>query len=155
VHHVVMNVMKDVMVHHVMGTATLGLHGDRFSAIRSGLGVSRGLLGARRSSLRGSGRLLGGTGGSLSALRRGGSLRGGRLGFLRGVLPGASSKQRERQCSAGKCDHFRSLYPFHPDSFPPYKSAVGPPCGPRYKLVTLQTELPCPNGYVHNKLYIS
>ena len=91
-HHMVMNVVNHVMVHHMMGAATFGLHSDRFSAIRSGLGVSRGLFGARSSSLRGSSRLLGGTRGSLSALRRGGSLRGCGLGLLRGVLPGASSK---------------------------------------------------------------
>jgi hypothetical protein len=87
----VMNVMKDVMVHHVMAT-TLGLHGDRLSAISGGLGVSRSLLSARCSRLRGSGRLLRRIGGSLSTLRRGSSLRRRRLGLLRGVLPGASSK---------------------------------------------------------------
>ncbi len=86
----VMNVMHDVMMHHVM--ATFGLHGDRFSAICSGLRVSRGLLGAGGGSLRGRGRLLRRAGGSFSTLRRGGSLRGRRLGFLRGVLTGASSK---------------------------------------------------------------
>jgi hypothetical protein len=91
VHHMVMNVMDDVMVHHVMAT-TLGLHSDRLSAIRGGLGVSRSLLSARSGSLRGSGRLPRRSGGSLSALRRGGSLRSRRLGLLRGVLTGASSK---------------------------------------------------------------
>ncbi len=90
-HHMVMNVMNDVMVHHVMAT-TLGLHGDCLSAICGSLGVSRGLLSARCSSLRGSGRLPRRSGGSLSALRRGSSLRGRRLGLLRGVLTGASSK---------------------------------------------------------------
>ena len=90
-HHMVMNMMHDVMVHHVMAT-TFGLHGDRLSAIRSGLGISRGLLGARCSSLRGGGRLPRRSGGSLSALRRGSGLRGRRLGLLRGVLSGASSK---------------------------------------------------------------
>jgi hypothetical protein len=87
----VMNMMHDVMVHHVMAT-TFGLHSDRLSAIRSGLGVSRGLLRARGGSLCGSGRLLRRTGGSLSALRRGISLRGRGLRLLRGVLTGASSK---------------------------------------------------------------
>jgi hypothetical protein len=87
----VMNVMNDVMVHHVMAT-TLGLHCDRLSAISGGLGVSRGLLGARSGSLCGSGRLLRRIGSSLSTLRRGSSLRSRRLGLLRGVLTGASSK---------------------------------------------------------------
>jgi len=90
----VMNMMHDVMAHHMM--ATFGLHGDRLSAICGGFRISRSLLGARGRSLRGGGRLLRRIGGSLSALRRGGGLRGGRLGLLRGVLPGASSKQRER-----------------------------------------------------------
>jgi hypothetical protein len=89
----VMNVMNDVMVHHVMATAaTLGFHGDRLSAIRSSLGVSRSLLSARRGSLCRSGRLLCGTGGSLSALRRGGSLCRRGLRLLCGVLARASSK---------------------------------------------------------------
>jgi hypothetical protein len=103
----VMNVMHDVMVHHVM--ATLSLHRDRFSAIRSSLRISRGLLGARRSSLRGGGRLLRRVGRSFSARRRGGSLRGRRLSLLRGVLPGASGKQCKSQSSPGKCDHSRSF----------------------------------------------
>jgi hypothetical protein len=84
-----MNMMHDVMTHMM---ATFGLHGDRLSAIRTGLGISRSLLGARRGSLRRSGRLLGRAGGSFSALRRGGSLSSGRLGLLRSVLTGASSK---------------------------------------------------------------
>ena len=90
-HHVVMNMMHVVMmvVHHMM--AGFGFHGDRLSAIRSCLRVSRGLLGARGSSLRGGGRLLRRIGGGLSALGRGGSLCGGRLGLLRGVLTSASS----------------------------------------------------------------
>ena len=86
-----MNVMNDVMVHHVMAT-TFGLHGDRLSAIRSSLGVSRGLLSTRRGGLCGSGRLLRRTGGSLSALRRGTGLRCRSLRLLRGVLTGASCK---------------------------------------------------------------
>jgi hypothetical protein len=90
VHHVVMNMVHDVVVHHVM--ATFGFHRDRLSAIRSGLCISRGLLGARRSSLRGGGRLLRRIGGSFSALRRGSGLCSRRLGLLRGVLSSASSK---------------------------------------------------------------
>jgi hypothetical protein len=103
----VMNMMHDVMVRHVM--TTFGLHGDRLSAIRSGLGISRGLLSTRRGSLRRSGRLLARAGRSFSALRRGGGLRGRCLGLLRGVLSGASSKQRQSQCSPGKRDQFRSF----------------------------------------------
>jgi hypothetical protein len=90
-HHMVMNVMHDVMA-YVM--AAFGLHGNRFGAIRSSLRISRGLLGARRSSLRSSGRLLRRIGRSFSTLRRGRGLRGRCLGLLRGVLSGASSKQR-------------------------------------------------------------
>jgi len=102
-----MNMVNDVMMHHVM--ATFGLHGDRVSAIGSGLCISRGLLGARGGSLRRSGRLLRRVGGSFSALRRRSGLCSRRLRLLRGVLTGASSKERESQCSPGKCDHFRSL----------------------------------------------
>ena len=87
----VMNMVHDVVMHHVMATA-FGLHRDRLSAIRSGLCISRGLLGPRGGSLRGSGRLLRRIGGSLSALRRGSGLRGRRLRLLRGVLSSASSK---------------------------------------------------------------
>jgi hypothetical protein len=87
----VMNMVHDVVMHHVMATA-FGLHGDRLSAIRSGLRISRGLLGARGGSLRGGGGLLRGIGGSLSARRRGSGLRGRRLSLLRGILPSASSK---------------------------------------------------------------
>ena len=107
-HHMVMNMVHDVMVHHVMAAA-FRLHGDRLSAISSGLCISRGLLSARSSSLRGGGRLLRRIGGSLSTLRRGSGLRGGRLCFLRGVLSSASSNQRESQCSPGKSDHLRSF----------------------------------------------
>jgi hypothetical protein len=85
-----MDVMHDVMMYHVM--ATTGLHGDRLSAIRSGLRISRGLLGARGRSLRGSGRLLRRVGGRLCALGRGSSLRSRRLGLLGSVLSSASSK---------------------------------------------------------------
>jgi hypothetical protein len=93
----VMNMMHDVMMHHVMSTTTtFGLHGDRLSAIRGGLGVSRGLLSASSGSLRGSSRLLRRTSRGLSTLRRGSGLRGRRLRLLCGVLTGASSKQRER-----------------------------------------------------------
>jgi hypothetical protein len=106
-HHVVMNMVHHVMM-HVMAT-TFSLHRDRLSAIRSGLRISRGLLGARGSSLRGSGRLLRRIGGSLSALCRGSGLCGRRLGLLRGVLSSASSKQRESQCSPGESHHFRSF----------------------------------------------
>jgi len=83
------------MVHHVMMrvmATAFGLHGDRLSAIRSGLRISRGLLGAGSGSLRGGGRLLRGVGGSFSALCRGSGLRGCRLGLLRGVLSSASGK---------------------------------------------------------------
>ncbi len=65
-HHVVMNMVHHMMT-HVMATA-FSLHGDRLSAIRSGLRISRGLLGARSGSLRGGGRLLRRVGGSFSAL---------------------------------------------------------------------------------------
>jgi hypothetical protein len=67
VHHMMMNMVHHVMMHHVMATA-LGLHRDRLSTIRSGFRISRGLLGARSGSLRGGGRLLRRVGGSFSAL---------------------------------------------------------------------------------------
>ena len=67
-HGVMMHVMHDVMMHHV-APAALGLHRDCFRAIRSGLGISRGLLGAGCSGLCGSGRLLGRVRGALGALR--------------------------------------------------------------------------------------
>jgi hypothetical protein len=91
VHHMMMNMVHHVMMHHVM-PAAFSLHGDSLSAIRSGLRISRGLLGARSGSLRGGGRLLRRIGGSFSALCRGRCLGGRRLGLLRGVLSGASSK---------------------------------------------------------------
>lgn len=65
-HHMVMNMMHYVMM-HVMAATTFGLHGDRLSAIRSGLRISRGLLGARGGSLRSRGRLLRRVSGSFSA----------------------------------------------------------------------------------------
>ena len=107
-HHVVMNMVHGVMTRRAMATA-FGLHGDRLSAIRSSLGVRRGLLGARGGSLRRSGRLLCRVGGSFSARRRTGGLRGSRLGLLRSVLTGASSKQSKRQRSPGESDHLRSF----------------------------------------------
>jgi hypothetical protein len=86
-----MNMVHHVMMHHVMATA-LGLHRDRLSTIRSGLRISRGLLGARGSRLRGGRRLLRRVGGSFSARRRRSGLRGGGLRLLRSVLSSASSK---------------------------------------------------------------
>jgi hypothetical protein len=67
VHHVMMNMVHHVMMHHVMAAA-FSLHGNRLSAIRSGFRISRGLLGARSGSLRGGSRLLRRVGGSFSAL---------------------------------------------------------------------------------------
>ena len=101
-----MNVVHDVMMNHVT-TATFGLHRDRLGAIRSGLGVSGGLLGARRGSLGGGRRLLRRIRRGFSALRRRGRLRGSCLGLLRGVLAGASGEQRQSQSSPGKPDQFR------------------------------------------------
>jgi hypothetical protein len=98
----VMNMMHGVMMHTT--TTTFGLHGNRLGAIRSGLRISSGLLGTRRGSLRCGSRLLRRVGRGFSALRRGGGLRGRSLGLLRGVLPGASRKQRQSQCSPGKRD---------------------------------------------------
>jgi hypothetical protein len=87
----VMNMVHHMMMHRVMATA-FGLHGDRLCAIRSGLRISRGLLGARGSRLRGGRRLLRRVGGSFSARRRRSGLRGGGLRLLRSVLSSASSK---------------------------------------------------------------
>jgi hypothetical protein len=103
VHHVMMHMVDHVMMHHVMA-ATLGFHGDCFSAIGGSLCISRGLLGARRGSLRRGSRLLRRVGGSFSALRGRCRLSGCGLRLLRGVLSGASSKQRESQRRPGKRD---------------------------------------------------
>jgi hypothetical protein len=87
----------------------LGLSGDLFGAIGSGLGVGCGLLSTGRGGLGSGGGPLGGIGGSLGALRRGrGLLR--RLLCSLDSLPAcaASSKHCERQCSPGKPDKFRS-----------------------------------------------
>ncbi len=86
-----MNMVHHVMMHHVMATA-FGLHGDRLSAIRSGLRISGGLLGARSGRLRSGGRLLRRVGGSFSARRRRSGLRGRSLRLLRGVLSSASGE---------------------------------------------------------------
>lgn len=86
-----MNDVMDMMVNDVT-VSTLSLHGDCIGAIRSGFRVSRGLLGARGSSLRSGGRLLSRAGGSFSARRGRSGLRGRSLGLLRSVLTGASSK---------------------------------------------------------------
>ena len=87
----VMNMVHHVMM-HVMTATALSFHRYRLSAICSGLRISRGLLGARGSRLRGGRRLLRRVGGSFSARRRGSGLRGRGLRFLRGILSSASSK---------------------------------------------------------------
>ncbi len=68
VHHMVMNMTIDVMVHATM--ASFGLRGDRLSAIGGSFRVRRGLLGASGCGLCGGGGLLRGTSGSFGALRR-------------------------------------------------------------------------------------
>jgi hypothetical protein len=87
----------------------LGLSGDLFGAISSGLRAGCGLLSTGRGGLGCGGSLLGGIGSGLGALRRGrGLLR--RLLCSLGSVPActASSNHCERQCSPGKPDKFRT-----------------------------------------------
>ena len=87
----------------------LGLSGDLFGAISSGLRAGCGLLSMGRSGVGCGGSLLGGIGSGLGALRRGrGLLR--RLLCSQGSVPAcaASSKHCERHCSPGNPDKFRT-----------------------------------------------
>ncbi len=108
VHHMMMDVVHYVMVHTPPTPAGHGLGRNRFCAIGSRLGVGRRLLSASCRGLRRSRRLLRRIGGGLRALRGGGSLLRSLLRALRRILAGASGEQRERQCSPGKSDEFRS-----------------------------------------------
>jgi hypothetical protein len=87
----------------------LGLSGDLFGAISSGLRAGCGLLSSGRGGLSRSGSLLGGIGGSLGALRRGCGLLRRLLCSLGGVPScAASSKHCERHCGPGNPNKFRT-----------------------------------------------
>jgi hypothetical protein len=90
--------MVDVMMYHVMIVVVINVPrrnfgGDRFSTIRSRLGIRSRLLSASCSRRRPTRRILRGLSGRLCTRCRRGSLLRRRLSALSSVLTGASGEQ--------------------------------------------------------------